>query len=371
MPSRPVALLSRPALVVFVLLVLAATTTVVGGVAAQTETPTNGTLAPEETVIEIQLQPDGDARWEITEHFTITDEHERAAFDDLGGPFEEQTAGSLGLDTVRLAVVDANGGTDRSMAIEAPEQVVERENESLSAVRGLNGTTTLTFTWTNFAREEGDSYVVDDAFNASQGTWFGGLTASERLIIALPSGHGASAAPKAFEENELRWEGPTSFEPGYLRIVYSGSLPEPNPDNGEPVLVWVALGLAALALIAAAYLLGRRRGVDPAAAVLAAVGGEDEEAAEDASTAETEEPEPTDDAEDLELLSDEERVERLIEDNGGRMKQANIVRETGWSNAKVSQLLSAMEEEGRITKLRIGRENLISFPDEDVGEFET
>jgi hypothetical protein len=30
-----------------------------------------------------------------------------------------------------------------------------------------------------------------------------------------------------------------------------------------------------------------------------------------------------------------------------------------------------MEEEGRITKLRIGRENLISFPDEDVGEFET
>lgn len=68
---------------------------------------------------------------------------------------------------------------------------------------------------------------------------------------------------------------------------------------------------------------------------------------------------------DRELLSDEEYVEALVERNGGRMKQANIVSETGWSNAKVSQLLSAMAEEGRIEKLRIGRENLISFPDDD------
>jgi uncharacterized membrane protein len=52
------------------------------------------------------------------------------------------------------------------------------------------------------------------------------------------------------------------------------------------------------------------------------------------------------------------------------MKQANIVKETGWSNAKVSQLLSAMEGKGRIDKLRIGRENLISFPEEDVTDLE-
>jgi len=78
-----------------------------------------------------------------------------------------------------------------------------------------------------------------------------------------------------------------------------------------------------------------------------------------------------DDGIDEELLSDEERVERLIERNGGRMKQATIVKETGWSNAKVSQLLSAMAEEGRVDKLRIGRENLISFPDEDVTDIDS
>jgi len=79
---------------------------------------------------------------------------------------------------------------------------------------------------------------------------------------------------------------------------------------------------------------------------------------------------PEEREEPTELLSDEERVERLLERNGGRMKQASIVKETGWSNAKVSQLLSAMDENNRINKLRIGRENLISFPDEDVTDLD-
>ncbi|CCQ33742.1 conserved hypothetical protein [Halorhabdus tiamatea SARL4B] len=88
-----------------------------------------------------------------------------------------------------------------------------------------------------------------------------------------------------------------------------------------------------------------------------------------AGTSADPEAEASDDAPiDRELLSDEEYVEALLERNGGRMKQANIVSETGWSNAKVSQLLSAMAEEDRIEKLRIGRENLISFPDDEDGD---
>jgi len=47
----------------------------------------------------------------------------------------------------------------------------------------------------------------------------------------------------------------------------------------------------------------------------------------------------------------------------GRMRQADIVAKTGWSDAKVSQLLSAMDELGRVEKLRLGRER----PDLDPG----
>jgi predicted Rossmann fold nucleotide-binding protein DprA/Smf involved in DNA uptake len=60
-------------------------------------------------------------------------------------------------------------------------------------------------------------------------------------------------------------------------------------------------------------------------------------------------------------VPDEDRVVRLLEDNGGRMKQVDIVEETDWSKSKVSMLLSEMEEEGEISKLRVGRENIISL----------
>jgi len=98
--------------------------------------------------------------------------------------------------------------------------------------------------------------------------------------------------------------------------------------------------------------------------------GADDGAAGAAGAAGTADAAAGDDQVDPELLSDEERVERLLRQNGGRMKQASIVTETGWSNAKVSQLLSSMDDQDRIDKLRIGRENLISLPDEDVTEVE-
>lgn len=68
---------------------------------------------------------------------------------------------------------------------------------------------------------------------------------------------------------------------------------------------------------------------------------------------------PPDEAFDDPALTDDERIVRLLASNSGRMKQTRIVEETGWSKAKVSRLLSAMAEEGEITKLTVGRENII------------
>jgi uncharacterized membrane protein len=66
-----------------------------------------------------------------------------------------------------------------------------------------------------------------------------------------------------------------------------------------------------------------------------------------------------------EQLSDEDRVIQLLEENGGRMKQVNIVDNTEWSKSKVSMLLSDMEDDGEISKLRVGRENIISLAGEE------
>jgi uncharacterized membrane protein len=71
------------------------------------------------------------------------------------------------------------------------------------------------------------------------------------------------------------------------------------------------------------------------------------------------------DLETKELLSDEDHVLKLLEENGGRMRQVSIVEETEWSKSKVSMLLSDMEDEGDISKLRVGRENIISLAGEE------
>ncbi|MFA9416703.1 helix-turn-helix transcriptional regulator [Natrinema sp. HArc-T2] len=63
-----------------------------------------------------------------------------------------------------------------------------------------------------------------------------------------------------------------------------------------------------------------------------------------------------------EFLTDQERVCQLLQQNGGRMKQSNIVDSVDWSKAKVSRLLADLEEDDQVTKLRLGRENLVCLP---------
>ncbi|PSQ11360.1 hypothetical protein BRC99_06510 [Halobacteriales archaeon QS_7_69_60] len=55
---------------------------------------------------------------------------------------------------------------------------------------------------------------------------------------------------------------------------------------------------------------------------------------------------------------------------GSRVALRRGARRTPRSNAKVSQLLSSMEDDDRVDKLRIGRENLISLPTEGVTDID-
>lgn len=62
---------------------------------------------------------------------------------------------------------------------------------------------------------------------------------------------------------------------------------------------------------------------------------------------------------ETELVTDQEQVQRMLEVEGGKMKQTAIVTATDWSKAKVSRLLSSMADEDEIVKVSLGRENLI------------
>ena len=122
--------------------------------------------------------------------------------------------------------------------------------------------------------------------------------------------------------------------------------------NTDPTSMWSPLGWIFLALIGVFAFLAHRYvnigrpesdDTDDAGA-----------AARETSHARSQPPEPP--------RTDRERVLALLEENNGKLRQSNIVEETEWSKAKVSRLLARLDDNGDITKIRLGRENVICLP---------
>ncbi|MEF8808702.1 helix-turn-helix transcriptional regulator [Natronomonas sp.] len=358
----------RPVLLCALLLVAS----IVGAV------PASAQPAGEETTFEVQLQDDGDARWTIVVGVPLEDRTDIEEFREFGESFENSEEDfPVGVEVFERAAGEASTATGREMSIESTERNAVVVNETVEGNATGYGELRVSFTWTSFARiGENETMYVGDAFNTTDGTWLPGLERDQTLIIRSPPGYGSpTTSPIGAEGGDLRWEGPQTFEPGYFEIEYqprSTGPVDPGTDLSTILLVG-ALLFSAAALLLGLYLLWRRQENESPLSTVTDLGQSEAEPTPEPDTGSEPAPDaPTgvadDEEPDLELLSDEERVEYLLEQNGGRMKQANIVKETGWSNAKVSQLLSSMEEEGRVDKLRIGRENLISLPDEGLGE---
>jgi hypothetical protein len=373
--------------------------------------PVAGQPQTDGTHFDVQLHADGDATWNVSLRVPIENDDEREEFEAFAERFEAGEEDlDLGTDAFRRAAAEASAASGREMSIRSvrrdSEVVTGSDDPDTTTGSGDTPTPTdageaaarygvlrITFTWQSFARiGENDTLYVGDAFNTTDGTWFPGLSADQSLTIRSPPGYGGpTTSPIGAEGGDLYWNGPATFEPGYFTIVYHPSSTATPSGGLSTTLVVGALALSGSALLLGVYLLfARRRGDDTSNGGLVipdrsdsppdsdeSVAGPADARDADASTADdgtddlpeaaaADSADAPDDEPDFDLLSDEERVEYLLERNGGRMKQATIVKETGWSNAKVSQLLSSMQEEGRIDKLRIGRENLISFPDEDI-----
>ncbi|SMO45010.1 helix-turn-helix transcriptional regulator [Halorubrum cibi] len=369
------------------------------GTAAQVE---GATVPTGETRVRIDLQPNRDARWEVVVRYEFADPNRTAAFEAVGERFVDGEVGPSPALFERFAE-EASRNADREMSVVDVERefaVIEDpgtgnetdgtggdgeggtdgdvDDENVAAAGELR----LTFVWTDFLAEDGEYLVLGDALTTTEnGTWLRSLQSGQTIEVTTPEGFSVSGTPGAnvrLEDNSVVIEGPRVFaDDDRVAVVYS---PTSVPETGEtPPWTLLAAAIVLAALVIAGGLIGYRRfdsggepnsvggssGPDSGAAAGTSAVGEDgggsdaQNGGDPAAEGEDAEPE-----EDLSLLSDEERVERLLDRNGGRMRQADIVGETGWSDAKVSQLLSAMADEGRVEKLRLGRENLISLPDD-------
>ncbi|ELY53627.1 helix-turn-helix transcriptional regulator [Natronolimnohabitans innermongolicus] len=348
----------------------------------------------------LEVTPSGDVHWTIESRFLVDDDEtdEFEAYADAVADGERIDGYDIeDFETFRVAAEDA---TDREMTFEDAHwedvhfESLEGEDQQLATI-------SYTFTWTNFASVDGERIAFGDAFvtdEESGDVWFPTLEDGQRLVIEAPSSFAFDSTPRGASDGTISYDGPATLEADDYQIVFlynddeGGGGGEPGSDGELFVSATEALlafGAFVVLIVTVSLAISRyQRGDWPFDAIRDEIDGDGPAATastDGSGTGFVDDPRRSgvehefdeteavddDDAEDdvdVELLSDEERVKRLLTQNGGRMKQAAIVNETGWSDAKVSQLLSEMDDDDEIEKLRIGRENLITLPDVDPTE---
>lgn len=342
------------------------------------------------TTFEITVHEDGSATWTFqhVHYFDENDSEEREAFEEFADEFESEETDLYErfTDQAERMAESGDDATEREMNATDFERSATIEDSF-----GERGIVEMSFTWEAFAETDGDTVEVGDVF---ENMYIGQsqsivIVAEDDLVFqhVEPDDEVEHSHSSLENASAVQWSGEQQFLDGNPRAVLapedadtSGSGGD-GTDPGTSALIdseetpWeLALGLLFALAISAGALWYYRQGdgfprddgdsasppsaqtserlraepTDPPAETTAAV----------QSSHDSADPEPVSSDE---FLTDEDRVMKLIRENGGRMKQVNIVDETGWSKSKVSMLLSEMEDEGAISKLRVGRENIISL----------
>ena len=309
--------------------------------------------------ITVTLAEDGTAEWELAFRRTLATGDEETAFESLQADITDDPAAYSGpfAERIRRTVATAENTTDREMAAENVS--VDTETQSLGREYGI---VTYRFTWTNFATTTADELRAGDAIDG----FF--LDDQTRLRMQWPDDYTTDSVTPAADEtpdNAVVWDGDsTDFVTGEPRIVVAAS--------GGGLTPGMLIGVIIIILLAGVGGWFYQRPPTTGSASAGTATGEvdtdepDSPAVDSANDADGSTAAATDDEPDPELLSNEEQVLRLLNEHGGRMKQKQVIEELGWTDAKTSKVVSGLREDGQIDSFRIGRENVLTFPDEEL-----
>ncbi|WP_435076748.1 helix-turn-helix transcriptional regulator [Halococcus sp. AFM35] len=335
---------------------------------AQSTTPPNGssTTGFDEARFVVTVYENGSARWTQRYNQPLANESEISRFRAYADRFESEETPVYTDFKERAMSLTAEGSnaTGRTMNARAFSR-----DARVSSQPDATGVVEMSFMWTNFTTAE-SGYLVGDSFDS-------GLYLSRGTSIEFRAGPGleidwdevaptadASTNGSANTTDSLTYFGPAQFAGGHPRVAFTeeSALSAGGDSLSNVPLAWVVAALAVVAVLGAVA-VGRSDaslpfgdtadGDEPADAT--ATDAESERTADEPDTPQEPAVSPAD------LRSDADRIEELLEANGGRMQQADIVDATDWSKSKVSTLLSEMAEEGRVSKLRVGRENIVSL----------
>jgi cytoskeletal protein RodZ len=332
----------------------------------------------------VSVDRNGSASWTVQYWTRLDDDNTTAAFESLRADIESSPSNYSDrfASRMRRTVDTAENATDREMA--ATDFTVRAETRTPPQY----GVVSYTFQWENFAATTDETIRVGDAI---EGLFLDDRT---RLVVEWPADYVATRvtpAPDERRSDAVVWRGTqTSFVSGEPTLVLvpsaaatttaaggtdgnGGETGGTDPTAGAPETgpgPLSAVGLVLLFVVFGAF-AWRYRGradsessSDSTGEADANVDAEDDALA-DSDTATSGEGGGPDSSSSEDLLSNEERVLQFVRDEGGRVKQQAVVEAFDWTEARTSQIVRDLRDDGQLDGFRLGRENVLKLPDEE------
>jgi hypothetical protein len=325
--------------------------------------------------LSVSVGENGSASWTVEYWTRLDGQNTTAAFDSLRSDIDSTPSNFSDPFAARMrsTVATAENSTDREM--NATDFHVRAETRAPPEY----GVVVYTFRWDGFAAVDGDRLRVGDAV---EGFFLDDRT---RLTVEWPAGYAATQVapdPDERRSNAVVWRGEaTSFVTGEPTLVLEsnatttpgreaggdGNAGTPTPDGSESPVPVLGAGLLVV-LGVAAWWFRDRLPIPPGGGSVDGTPADNGATATGAGTGTG--TGTTGDADGAQhtrddLLSNEERVLQFVREEGGRVKQQEIVKAFDWTEARTSQIVRDLRDDGSLEGFRLGRENVLKLPDED------
>ena len=284
----------------------------------------------------IEIGENGSALWNIEKHIPITTQIELNEWKlaiEKGQDLHRYKMDIDGVtERINLSFDSAQNNTNRTMSIEN-YNITYNISETMSETFGIIH---FKFQWNNFSRINGSKIFIGGCF--SKGML---LSSNDVLIIQIPEGFDVESVSPAYDKrdgNKLVWDGTMYHEikVGEPALVLA---PIMAPIKPKQQVTWVyGVVFIAISSIFILFLIKKRT--------------------------------PSNDENNGAVLSqhydlpskyleDEEMIQQILLKYNGEAYQSDIVRESGLSKSKISNVLRDMKDQGLILKIRKGRGNVI------------
>ncbi len=275
----------------------------------------------------IQINGDGSALWKVNSFSDI---------DATVDPFDS-------FQTKVLNLVDSAANvTHRGMSVD------ENSLQINTTILSQSKTTEYSFLWQNFSVIQGGQIVFGDVFQVNG--FFSLLYGDAAMQANYPSTFSVeSVTPTPYQRNEaaktLDWSRTQDLVNSKTNVVltHASLMGNSNQSGWELYAIIVAVAIVGVTLgLGIFYFMKRRRLSQSMKSVIPAVR--------------------------VELETEEGKVLKLLKSSGVGIRQSVVVDQLGFSKAKTSQLLAALEEKGSITRYKKGRDKIVNLAERVNGE---